>query len=279
VKCSICGCGEADFIKKWDAWEVVECKNCAFVYITPLPDEQFLHSHYQNYLPIERDRIAQWQTMMVDIFDKSLNIIEEKYQHRRGALLDIGCGYGFFLEEARKRGWRVYGVEPCMHARDYAVSKSLDITSEDLFGCAYEDQMFDVVTLFYVLEHLRDPLRYLKEVNRILKPEGLLLVRLPYTTPIVKLLKALGIPNNLYDVPSHLSDFSPRTIALALEKTGFSKIHTFPGGATHPRRFHERLISTFSGALNDILFAISGGKLLLPGVSITTIASKNINVK
>jgi SAM-dependent methyltransferase len=274
LKCNICGGGEACLIKKEDAWDVVQCKNCSFVYVTPLPDEQFLHNHYQAYLPSSDASIAQWRDMMAGIFQRSLDAIEERRGHDRGALLDIGCGYGSFLELARQRGWDVYGLEPCAHARAFARSKSLNVDSEDLFARAYKSEMFDVVTLFYVLEHLPDPLKHLKEISRILKPGGLLLVRVPDTTPLVKFLAILGIPNRLYDVPSHLSDFSACTIALALEKTGFNEIRTFPGGATLPHALIRRAVSSSSGLLADILYAISGKRLLLPGVSKTTIARK-----
>lgn len=212
--------------------------------------------------------------MMEDIFRISLDLIEAKRVNGGGALLDVGCGYGFFMEAARQRGWRVFGVEPCAHARAYAASRSLEIDSEDLFARAFPPDMFDVVTLFYVLEHLPDPVGCLKEVYRVLKPGGTILLRLPHTTPIVKLLGLFGIPNKLYDVPSHLCDFSPLTIAVALRKTGFSDIKTFPGGATRPPKLSERVVSSCSGALADAVYTLSGDRLLLPGVSKTTIAKK-----
>ena len=274
MSCYICGGEEACLIKKEDVWDVVQCKSCSFVYVTPLPDEQFLHQHYQTYLPAGNVYIEQWRRMMLGIFQRSLDAIETRSGHNKGTLLDIGCGYGFFLALARQRGWQVCGIEPCGHARAHAASNSLEVDSGDLFARAYKDETFDVVTLFYVLEHLPYPLKYLKEINRILKPGGLVLVRVPNTTPLVKFLKILGIPNKLYDTPSHLSDFSPSTIALALEKTGFKEIQTFPGGATRPHAFSKRVISGFSGLLADSLYILSGKRLLVPGVSKTTIARK-----
>lgn len=275
AQCYICGGTKCCIIKKEAAWNVIQCKDCSFVYITPVPSEQFLHLHYQQYLPSDSIHIEQWRIMMTNIFLRSINIIEARHSLGRGALLDIGCGYGFFLELARQRGWNVYGIEPCAHARAYAASKGIAVDSENLFTRAYSDEMFDVVTLFYVLEHLPEPLRYLKEINRILKPGGLLLIRVPHITPLVKFLKIFRIPNKLYDSPSHLSDFSPRTMALALEKTGFCEINTFPGGATRPRAIGQRIISYGSGVLADLLYFISWKRLLMPGVSKTTIASKN----
>jgi SAM-dependent methyltransferase len=272
--CHLCDGTESCFIKKEGEWSIVQCKNCSFVYITPLPDSSFLYRHYQEYLPADNNRIIQWREMMSEIFKKSLDTIEESCCHKRGVLLDIGCGYGFFIDAARQRGWHVKGIELCEHARAYATSKSLEVDTKKLFDQRYKNETFDVVTLFYVLEHLPEPLKYLKEINRILKPGGLLLARVPHTTPLVKALKTFGIPNRLYDAPSHLSDFSPHTISLALEKTGFCEIRTFPGGATRPHELGKRIISCGSGLIADVLYAISGTRLLLPGVSKTTIAKK-----
>lgn len=274
MSCYICGAKENHLIKHEGVWDVVQCNSCSFVYVTPLPSEQYLHQHYQTYLPAGEVHIAQWRTMMVNVFQRSLKAIEAKRGRNKGALLDIGCGYGSFLEIARESGWDVYGLEPCAHARAYAESRSLNVASEDLFTRAYKREMFDVITLFYVLEHLPDPLKYLKEINRILKPGGLLLVRVPHSTPLVKFLEMLKIPNKIYDVPSHLSDFSPNTIALVLGRTGFGEIHTFPGGATCPHAYINRVISRSSGLLADCLYMLSGNRLLLPGVSKTTIARK-----
>jgi len=274
AQCRICGSKDSRFIIKDGEWDIIQCKACSFVYVTPLPTEQFLYLHYQQYLPSENIRIEQWRTMMSDIFLKSLDVIDVRYNYQRGTLLDIGCGYGFFLELARRRGWHVHGIEPCVHARDHAASMAIKIDSESLIEKRYEDEMFDVVTLFYVLEHLPNPLRYLNEINRILKPGGLLLLRVPHTTPIVNFLKIFRISNKLYDIPSHLSDFSPKAIALALSKAGFCEIQTFPGGATRPHPLCERLISVGSGAIADVLYTLSGKRLLLPGVSKTTVARK-----
>lgn len=272
--CPLCGQLESRLVKREAEWKIVECLKCTFVFVTPVPDEQFLFRHYQQYLPSEKNRIEEWRKMMLSIFLRSLDAIESRNFIHRGTLLDIGCGYGFFLEMARQRGWCVSGIEPCLHARKYAELNGIKIDSGSLFERGYQDETFDAVTAFYVLEHLPDPLKYLKEINRILKPGGLLLVRLPHTTPLVKFLKILKISNGLYDVPSHLSDFSPHTISLALNKSGFNEIHTFPGGSTRPTPISQRIVSYSSGLLADIFYNVSGQKLLMPGVSKTTIATK-----
>lgn len=271
--CSLCNDNDAQLVKKEDRWNVVQCKRCGFVYVNPRPDEAYLKEHYQNYLPHDQHQIDGWERMMSGVFSTSLNIIDRAYPSR-GRLLDIGCSHGFFLKMAEDSGWRASGIDLAKEAVAHATSKGLDVSVATLFEKKYEDEEFDVVTMLYVLEHLPEPMRYLNEIQRILKPGGILLARVPHTTPIVKTLSLLRIPNALYDAPSHLSDFSPITISKMLKKAGFKSIRTIVGGMTAPRPLPERSVSYFFGGLATFLYSVTSGKCLLPGVSKTTIAMK-----
>lgn len=274
TKCQLCENGDTRLVKKENDWKIVQCKNCGFVYVNPRPDENYLKQHYQSYLPAGQNKIDNWKHMMSGIFSKSLDIISALSCVKSGRLLDIGCGYGSFLQIAMGREWKVSGIDLSEKAVLYARSKGLDVSNKDLFEMAYQDEEFDVVTMFYVLEHLLNPVKYLQEVYRILKPHGLLLIRIPHTTPIIKILRIANIPNRLYDAPSHLSDFSPNTIKRTLKKVGFTNIRTVVGGMTYPVSLLERGVSYFFGTLATLLNKGTFGRYLLPGVSKTTIAGK-----
>ncbi len=272
--CQLCKSNETNLLTKENNWNIVQCKNCGFVYVNPGPTEEFLKEHYQNYLPCNQKEIDRWQYMMSNVFRKSLSIIKKYSKFKQNKLLDIGCGHGFFLQEIKKQGCDGYGIDLSEKAVDYAKKNDLNVTNSTLFDSKFKDAEFDIVTMFYVLEHIINPADYLKEVKRILKPNGLLLIRVPDTTPIVKLLKVFNISNKLYDAPSHLSDFSPRTIRAMLKKVGFMDIKTFIGGKTYPSSLRQRLISCFFGGLASFIEKLTFGKYLLPGVSKTTIAFK-----
>lgn len=274
IKCQLCEKDSTSLIKKENHWSIVQCKNCGFVYVNPRPDEEHLRRCYQNYLPTEQDKLNSWRRMMSGVFLKSLEILEKCYPIRSGRLLDIGCGHGFFLQMAREKGWKGSGIDISESAVSYAKSKGMDVSSTTLFKKAYDDEEFDAVTMFYVLEHLLEPVKYLQEVHRILKPKGLLLVRVPHTTPIAKILNILRIPNRLYTADYHLSDFSPQTIRQVLRKTGFKNVRIVIGGATYPEPLAKRFTSCFFGGLAAFLSAVTFGKYLLPGVSKTAIAEK-----
>lgn len=274
VKCYLCGREKASLIQKEGSWDILQCKYCGHVYLSPLPDELFLKKHYQSYLPLDQIKTQQWQFMMSGIFARSLTLLDKLYKHKRGKLLDIGCGHGFFLEMAKEKGWDVYGLDLCQQAIEYARLRGLNVANVGLFEKGYQENEFDVITMFYVLEHLPNPTHYLHEIYRILKPGGTLLLRVPHTTPIVRILKVLRIPNKLYDAPSHISDFSPATVKTILNNSGFINIHIFIGGTTYPRPFYKMITSVLFGYLAELLYFISFKKYLLPGVSKSTIAQK-----
>jgi len=274
IKCHICDSDKTRFLKKEGNWNIVQCELCGLVYVNPQPEEDFLKEHYQSYLPESLDDIDGWEKMMSGVFEESLKIINKITGARRGKLLDIGCAHGFFIEAALNAGWEASGIDLSKRAVQYADSRGLEVSNSTLFEKKYKNNYFDVITMFYVLEHLPDPGKYLKEIHRVLKPSGVLLVRVPHTTPIVKMLKMFNISNTLYDAPSHLTDFSPQSLKRILEKTGFNAIRTSIGGMTYPRSLSERFISCFFGAIGTFLNKITFGKYLLPGISKTTIAQK-----
>jgi SAM-dependent methyltransferase len=192
--------------------------------------------------------------------------------------MDVGTGFGFFLSEMKKRGWEGTGVEISQRGLNYARDRlGVNVYPGPLEKAGLAEGHFDAVTGFYVVEHLPDPITFLRECHRILKPGGLILLRYPHTTPIKNLLRLLGIENRLYDLPAHLSDFSPETIQRLLERVGFDSCEHFIGRYTLPNTLGKRLSSSFFGNLSEGLFCLSGKKFLFPGVSKTVLAFKKGN--
>jgi 2-polyprenyl-3-methyl-5-hydroxy-6-metoxy-1,4-benzoquinol methylase len=252
---------------------MVRCLSCGFVYQNPRPNDANRLTSYQTYLPRGTAEIEAWGRMMQPVFQKAANLIE--HHTPRGRLLDVGTGYGFFLALMQSRGWKVKGLEVSHAGAHYGQTRwGLDILPLPWEKASFKKGEFDVVTAFYVIEHLPDPLAFLAEVNRILRPGGMLVLRYPHTTPIKNILALMKIQNGLYHLPFHLSDFSPATLRRTLEHTGFIKIKTIIGGFTVPTDFAGRWAGICFGNLAELCSALSGGMIMLPGVSKTTIARK-----
>jgi 2-polyprenyl-3-methyl-5-hydroxy-6-metoxy-1,4-benzoquinol methylase len=273
--CHLCSSLHFRRIHQRNQWKYVMCLDCGLVSIDPHPSADELSGNYDSYLPESPEEIRQWKTMMRPIVVKSAKLIETELGNNPGRLLDIGSGYGFFLEEMKTRGWEVGGVELSETGRKYTRSRiDVPVHSDPLESLCLPENHYDVVTLFYVVEHLPDPVSTIREVRRILSPGGVVLLRWPHSTPIVRLLGPVSKRLDLFHTPFHLYDFSPKTINMLLAASSFKQIRTVVGGYTLPETGINRYASIITGALAEILGRLSGSRILVPGVSKTTVARK-----
>jgi SAM-dependent methyltransferase len=256
-------------------WKYYQCKTCGLVALHPRPTLAELLKSYHAYLPVAPREIDCWEEMIKPVIDYAVDLITSRKGKHNKRLLDIGCGYGFFLKRIEESGWEVEGIEVSGPGREYARNRlGLRIHAEPLEDISLPKDSFDAVTLFYVIEHVYDPFRLLQEVKRILKPGGILLLRWPHSTPIVKILGPFSRRYDVYHTPYHLYDFNPKNMKRLLELAGFESIETMIGGHTLPQRKLYRWSSSISGGLAETLLHLTAGKFLVPGVSKTTIAYK-----
>lgn len=275
IPCPICEERRRIPLHREGLFQMVRCPSCLFIYLNPRPTEEALYHFYQTYLQEKESSIQAWEGMMSPVFKRAARILI-RYKSQ-GRLLDVGCGFGFFLKEMKMRGWEAEGVEISEKAIDYIKNVlGLRVHLGPLEQIGLSENQFDAITGFYLIEHLPHPMAFLEECYRILKPGGLLFLRYPHTTPIKNLLQLFRIKNRLYDLPAHLSDFSPHTIHLFLERVGFEQCTHLIGGYTLPKDFWKRVASIIFGGFAEFLFYLSGKRYLLPGVSKTVIAFKGV---
>jgi 2-polyprenyl-3-methyl-5-hydroxy-6-metoxy-1,4-benzoquinol methylase len=141
-------------------------------------------------------------------------------------LLDVGCGTGHFLELAsRIEGWEVTGVELSDYAAKEATQRvGCPVHVGTLDAAAFPSETFDVVTLWYVLEHVAHPKALLVEVHRVLQPNGIVLVAVPnlhYLRIKRSLLGLVSKAEGMFHLDEHLFHYTPKTLARLLEATGF----------------------------------------------------------
>jgi SAM-dependent methyltransferase len=180
--------------------------------------------HYYNYpshSEEERKSLSSYKKILLWFFyftyRSRLDIIPFTGE---GRLLDIGCGNGRYLSTLKKLGWQTYGIEQNPGSSEYARTElHLNVETGDLLNYKYLDKFFDVITMWHSLEHLYEPISTLKEVKRILKDDGLLVIAVPN----VDSFAAKVFKENWYqlEIPIHLIAFSPDSITRMLESAGF----------------------------------------------------------
>jgi SAM-dependent methyltransferase len=274
VACNLCGATHATPMAG-GAFPMVRCRTCGLVYLNPRPPADALLTLYADYHARSGQDETAWDRLMAQVFREAADLLCAAVRDPgRQRLLDVGCGFGGFVAVMRRRGWEVEGLDPSPTAVAGARAMQRQVRLGTLDALEHERSTYDAITMFYVLEHLPDPLGALRTVWGLLEPGGIVLLRVPHTTPIVRLLSPFGAGGSLYDPPFHLYDFSPAVLREMLERAGFGEIRTFPGQPTVPSRPGARAASAFFGALATMLHAVTRGAVLLPGVSKTTIARK-----
>jgi SAM-dependent methyltransferase len=227
----------------------VRCSNCGLIYLSPRPSEsqitQYYASDYQPYmLAIEDDPSCLNRILRYYDQYKRCNAVTSKVK-KPGKILDIGCSTGIFLQGMLKRGWETFGVEPSEYAASYATKRfGLNVKQCVLEEANFPSSFFDVITMWDVLEHLYNPKHTLNEINRILKPGGLLLINIP--NPESWERNWFNMYWAGWDIPRHLYLFNQNTISQLLLDAQFEKeyVKSFTGR-------HGALILSLQNWLNS----------------------------
>ena len=266
------------------------CPDCGIIFmdrLSPPPIEYSKEYFFESYK-------KQYGKTYLEDFDKIKNagknrlkqIIKIYSQGEAAALLDIGCAYGPFLAAAKEEGFSPLGIDPAEDAVRY-VQEKLNIPAIQGFfpiaeGSFSNSQFFDVITLWFVIEHFRDCATVLAEIKRVLKPGGIL----AFSTPSFSGISARGMDcggrkslNNFLSASpaDHYTVWSPKMCKKALSLAGFKVKKTVSTGH-HPERFPllGKLAKTKKSPVYWLLLAIS--KIFSLGDTFEVYAQVNKNI-
>jgi len=192
TQCAICGDGQDQILypANFDArdltpgifsarrmpdrthFRIVRCERCGLVRSDPVADPTTLA---QLYAASTFD-YGQEVVNLRHTYGRYLSLAKDVRPDAHD-LLEVGCGNGFFLEEALAQGFtRVAGVEPSSAAIDAANPRvAASIVCDIMRPGLFEPESFDIVCLFQVFDHIPDPGSLLDECHRVLRPGGLVL--------------------------------------------------------------------------------------------------------
>lgn len=194
--------------------DIVRCPACGHMQLERFPAEEDLTEAYAE---AESSDYVEEEAGQRATANAILDRIEAEVAP--GSLLDLGSWVGFFLDEARRRGWVAVGVEPSLYASRFARERlGLDVRQAGLFDAALEEAPFDAVFLGDVIEHLPRAGEALDRIAELLAPGGVLALALPNAGS--RLARVMG--RRWWSViPTHVHYFTPKSIRTLLERHGY----------------------------------------------------------
>jgi 2-polyprenyl-3-methyl-5-hydroxy-6-metoxy-1,4-benzoquinol methylase len=228
--CLSCGVSDFNKIFKKEQFDFVECKACHLVQVNPLPRPELVDRFYNT---------PEYSKFMVEHMISKNEYRRERFGNERvkawgeflpssvlqgeKRMLDVGCGSGFVLEAAIENGWEAYGLDLNLEAVDAARAKGLTAYDRKLEDLQDEEMgLFDVITMYDVLEHSYNPREMLLAAKRHLKKEGLLVIYVPNWDSLAR--QIMGKETFWIWGLFHLSYFSINTLDQMIESVGLTTI-------------------------------------------------------
>ena len=224
----MCGQAAPRLLYEVDGFPIVRCRNCGLVYVgAPPRPQELLELYGEAYYEDEQARgYGGYGAAETRKRHHSRGLLDQLESFRPpGDLLEVGCAYGYFLDEARRRGWRVRGVEPAAHARQIARERlGLDVFSEPFTTLPVRPESLDALVLWDVIEHLPDPRATVERAKAWLRPAGIIALSTGNIGSLTARLQ--GADWSLMTPPWHQFFFSKETLARLLESAGFEVVRT-----------------------------------------------------
>jgi 2-polyprenyl-3-methyl-5-hydroxy-6-metoxy-1,4-benzoquinol methylase len=199
-------------------YTLVRCSACSVVWLTrpPKPDE--MHHHYTDayhkLISVAGETSPwRWQSRKAELtqFKKS------------GALLDLGCSSGSFLESLRGDSWELYGIEMSADCAKRAEARSgAKVFVGNILEAPFPPESFDVITCFDVLEHLYEPRRVMAKITEWLKPGGIFYVFVPNIDSAEA--RVFGSYWCGLELPRHLFHYSPTSLRYLAKSVGLEQV-------------------------------------------------------
>lgn len=252
--CPLCGTDEYTIFTEINSLNYVKCSKCGLIYVNPRLSDNYtreiyqgktLKSRFKSFL-YSRRKMKDLENIDSRMRRGELLMYEVENYEKSGRILDIGCNRGFLLAAAAAWGWETYGIE-LVEWMTKLVEKDFDVKiyNKRLLDVSknFEDGFFDAVTMIDIIEHLRDPVKEMCEVNRILKMNGFLLINTVDAGSSHAVIhgKEWGHLNPL----EHLVVFSRSTIKKLLKICGFEIIKFQPSkGSAGEMEIHIRKVKS-----------------------------------
>ncbi|MCZ6795920.1 MAG: class I SAM-dependent methyltransferase [Planctomycetota bacterium] len=227
ISCVVCSASDSRPVFREFGVDVVRCRKCGHVHSTYRTPQD-----YDGYFgeDVPRDDQFWWDAAHRRMYEA---FARRFLRGRRGRLLDMGCGLGYFVRFAAAiPGWEAHGSEISRAAVDYAA----DVLGLESIACGrvqdagFPAHHFDVITLWDVIEHVAAPDPLLGHLATILRDDGFLFfhtpniqVQLPKAR-LKRLLFGMRPEKHYLEARDHMNIYAPRTLERVLRRNGFEKV-------------------------------------------------------
>lgn len=237
--CPICGDHDLKFslsctdnLTSNENFDIVRCKKCGFALTQDFPSEDVIGKYYDapeyvshsdtqkgviNTLYHQARRIA---------LNSKTNLVIETSKKKKGLLLDIGCGTGYFPNSMNEAGWDTLAIEKSGSTRAYAKERFGINAYDSDFLTTIASNSLDVITMWHVLEHVENLNQTLDLIYEKLQPNGVAIIALPNKQSADA--KHYKKDWAAYDVPRHLWHFSPKDFTLLANNHKFEVVKLKP---------------------------------------------------
>ena len=201
-----------------EEYRLDRCQACSLVWLRNPPHPSEMHLHYTD--AYHKLISAGGQNSPHRWRDRKAALAPYK---QSGALLDLGCSSGSFLESLKAESWRLFGIEMSAESAKTAVARSgAQVFVGDIPEAPFETESFDVITCFDVLEHVYEPRRVMAKVAEWLKPGGIFYVLVPNVDSAEA--RVFGNYWHGLELPRHLFHFSPASLRTLAKSAGLLEV-------------------------------------------------------
>jgi 2-polyprenyl-3-methyl-5-hydroxy-6-metoxy-1,4-benzoquinol methylase len=224
--CLVCGHTSSVPYAEKNAYKVMKCSGCGTLFLDPLPDSEQVAKLYSQdyfggatkghgYVDYDVDKEAM-RSVFVNHIKKFERILGQK-----GKLFDVGAATGFFIKIAHDHGWKAEGIDISEYASQIARSRGINVVKGTIYD-ANSVELYDIITMWDVIEHVPDPLSHLLKANSLMRRGGLIAINTPDSGSTFS--RIMGKRWHLFVPPEHIWYFNQKSIEILLNKAGFEVI-------------------------------------------------------
>jgi len=240
--CRVCGSTDLEQSYCLESYKLVVCRDCGTqfnetYYVNQSFREGLFEKGYYDSVQSQafKNRLDEYQNdPSVKVYDRYLQIVENRLGVKPGNVLDVGSAFGTFLKVASNRGWKPHGVEYSQFSSSAAREHwGFEIFNGDITTSSYQNGQFDLITYWDVIEHVIDPRANLEKANALLKKGGKLLITTDNYQGMLSMIAdvvyrltfgKVKYPIEKFYIPYNTYYFTPKNFKMLLRATGFKPV-------------------------------------------------------